>query len=35
MLNRNLSSDERPKVMHIPNSDLAYVYQRYKEVNYD
>lgn len=33
MKERDFSSGERPIVKYIPDLELAYVYQRYKEVN--
>lgn len=32
MKDRDFTSDERPIVKYIPDLELAYVYQRYKEV---
>lgn len=34
MKDRDFSSGERPIVKYIPDLELAYVYQRYKEVKY-
>jgi len=33
MKNRNLDPDQRPIVKHIEEAEIAYVYQRYKEIH--
>ncbi len=35
MLNHGFSSDERPVTKYLADFELAYVYQRYKEVIYN